>query len=87
MSSDHFVAALPATSVERARTGIEGLTARERQVVALALNGVDNKVIAYDLGLAHSTVRVLIARAALKLGARSRHELLERAAVLFGKLM
>jgi DNA-binding CsgD family transcriptional regulator len=33
-------------------------------------------VIAYELGLAHATVRVLLARAAAKLGARSRVELI-----------
>jgi DNA-binding CsgD family transcriptional regulator len=37
-----------------------------------------DKLIAYELGLAHSTIRVLLARAAQKLGARSRAELLER---------
>jgi DNA-binding CsgD family transcriptional regulator len=51
-------------------------------VVQHALLGHRNKVIAYDLGLAASTVRVLIARAAAKVGARSRQELLEKAAAL-----
>jgi DNA-binding CsgD family transcriptional regulator len=55
-------------------------TLREREVVLRALRGYDNKVIAYDLGLAHSTVRVLMARAATKVGARSRGELLEKTA-------
>jgi DNA-binding NarL/FixJ family response regulator len=36
---------------------------REQQVVALATLGRTNKFIAYELGLAHSTVRVLMARA------------------------
>ena len=54
------------------------LSERELQVVTLAAHGRPNKLIAYELGLAHSTIRVLLARAAQKLGARSRAELLER---------
>jgi len=67
---------------ERPRGPLERLTARERDVVARALRGCANKVIAYDLGLAHSTVRVLMARAAIKLGAHSREELLRIAGEL-----
>lgn len=52
--------------------GLSLLTERERAVVAYAAMGHANKVIAYDLGIAHSTVRVLLARAASKLGVRSR---------------
>ena len=55
--------------------GIEGLSLRERQVVAYAALGHDNKVIAYDLGIAHSTVRVLMARAAAKLNVTTREKL------------
>lgn len=51
------------------------LSEREQQVVQMATAGSTNKEIAFDLGLAHSTVRVLLARAARKLGARSRVEL------------
>lgn len=54
--------------------GPAALTLRERQVVGYAALGHDNKVIAYDLGIAHATVRVLMARAATKLGAHSRAE-------------
>lgn len=54
------------------------LSARERQVLANAALGRSNKEIAYALGLAHSTVRVLMNRAAKKLCAASRSELLER---------
>ncbi|HET9933111.1 MAG TPA: helix-turn-helix transcriptional regulator [Polyangiaceae bacterium] len=53
------------------------LTASERAVVELAARGLHNKAIAFELGLAHSTVRVLSARAASKLGARSRRELVD----------
>lgn len=62
--------------------GLSLLSPRERDVVVRALRGDDNKVIAYDFGLAQSTVRVLIARASVKLGARSRKELLAKAAGL-----
>jgi DNA-binding CsgD family transcriptional regulator len=48
------------------------LSARERQVVGLAALGRTNKEIAYELRLAASTVRVLVVRAARKLGARGR---------------
>jgi DNA-binding CsgD family transcriptional regulator len=56
--------------------GLGGLSMRERQVVAYAALGHDNKVIAYDLGIAHSTVRVLLSRAASKLGVSSRQDLI-----------
>jgi DNA-binding CsgD family transcriptional regulator len=50
------------------------LSIRERQIVASAALGRSNKEIAYELGLADSTVRVFIARAAKKLGVNSRDE-------------
>jgi DNA-binding CsgD family transcriptional regulator len=50
------------------------LTERESQVLAYAAMGHGTKLIAYELGIATSTVRVLLNRAALKLGARSRAE-------------
>lgn len=52
-----------------------GLSPRETQLVELAAAGFEPKVIAYDLGLAPSTVRVLLARAGQKLGARTWREL------------
>jgi DNA-binding CsgD family transcriptional regulator len=54
------------------------LSPREQQVLANAALGRSNKEIAYALGLAHSTVRVLMNRAAAKLRATSRGELVER---------
>jgi DNA-binding CsgD family transcriptional regulator len=57
---------------------IELLSAREREVVLQALRGQDNKAIANALGLAHSTVRVLLARAAAKASVRTRRALLEK---------
>jgi DNA-binding CsgD family transcriptional regulator len=51
------------------------LSARERQVVAAAVTGRTNKLIAYELGLSDSTVRVLLGRAKRKLELRTRREL------------
>jgi DNA-binding CsgD family transcriptional regulator len=56
--------------------GPAALSARERQVLGFAKLGHHNKLIAYELGIASSTVRVLLARAAAKLGVRSRRDLL-----------
>lgn len=58
--------------------GPDALSTRETQVLGYAALGHHNKLIAYDLGISHSTVRVLMARAASKLGARSREEAVER---------
>lgn len=58
------------------------LTKREAQVLDQASEGRSNKVIAHALGLAPSTVGVLLYRAAAKLGARSRAELLSTYAKL-----
>jgi DNA-binding NarL/FixJ family response regulator len=44
-----------------------GLTRREQQVLAYATLGHSNKLIAYELGLATSTVSVHLARARAKL--------------------
>jgi DNA-binding CsgD family transcriptional regulator len=59
----------------RAR-GLEMLTTRERQVVAHLMLGHSMKLIAYELGIAYSTVRVLTMRACAKLGVNGREELL-----------
>ncbi len=52
------------------------ITKREWQVLTYASRGYKNKSIAEALGLAPSTIRVLLSRAARKLGAKSRKELL-----------
>ncbi len=57
--------------------GPGALSDRERQVIGYALLGHHNKLIAYELGIADSTVRVLMARAASKLGVKTREELLQ----------
>jgi DNA-binding CsgD family transcriptional regulator len=56
--------------------GLKLLSSREREVVGRALARQTNKEIAYELGLADATVRVLMLRATRKLGARTRGELL-----------
>lgn len=52
------------------------LTTREMEVLGYANRGYNNKLIATALGVAPSTVGVLLFRAASKVGAKSRHELL-----------
>jgi len=62
----------------RARVrGLRSLSDRERQVVTHLAIGMSTKEMAYALGIADVTVRVLLARATSKLGARSRSDLLE----------
>jgi DNA-binding CsgD family transcriptional regulator len=56
------------------------LSEREIEVVRHALRGSSNKEIAFDLGVAHSTIKVLMARAATKMGALSRKDLLLKVA-------
>jgi DNA-binding NarL/FixJ family response regulator len=85
MDSNTFPIAEHSCPLEAPTRGLDRLTQRERQVVVRALRGGANKEIAYDLGLAHSTVRVFMARAAIKLGAGSREELLEKAAAMLNE--
>ncbi|MBX3206189.1 MAG: helix-turn-helix transcriptional regulator [Labilithrix sp.] len=54
------------------------LSEREHQVMTQAHLGHTDKVIAYELGLSTSTVRVLLHRATRKLGASTRREALAR---------
>lgn len=54
------------------------LSEREQQVVTHAHLGRTNKEIAYELGLAASTVRVLLHRAAVKMGVETREELIAK---------
>ena len=57
--------------------GFGALTAREQQVIASAASGKSNKEIAYELGVSHATIRVLLARACRRLGVRSRTQLFD----------
>lgn len=54
------------------------LSSREKQVLGLLAMGHEYKLIAYELGISHSTVRVLVARARQKLGVATRRELVEK---------
>jgi DNA-binding NarL/FixJ family response regulator len=54
-----------------------GLSERERQAATLAALGHGNKHIAYELGIALSTVSKYLERAAAKLGAASRVSLIQ----------
>jgi DNA-binding CsgD family transcriptional regulator/tetratricopeptide (TPR) repeat protein len=58
------------------RSGTTQLTAREREVVDLALLGMSNSAIAGDLSLSERTVEAHIAAAYRKLGVRTRSELI-----------
>lgn len=79
---DHFDAdgrryvVIRANEVHTARSG--PLSDRERQVFALLAIGHSTKVAAYELGIAETTVRVLVLRATRKLGAATRDEAIER---------
>jgi DNA-binding CsgD family transcriptional regulator len=66
-----------------ADVGQAELSPRELQAVAFAALGHTNKLIAYEMGIAAETVRVLLHRAARKLGANDRSELITRARLTF----
>ena len=57
---------------ERAR--VESLTPRENEVLAHLRQGKPNKIIAYDLAIAESTVKVLVRRILRKLNTQNRTE-------------
>lgn len=67
-----------ARTVPQQPSEAELLTERERQVVEHVMHGHTYKAIAFTLGLSPSTVRVLVARAATRLGAKTREELVAR---------
>jgi DNA-binding CsgD family transcriptional regulator len=54
------------------------LTPRELQAVGFAALGHSNKLVAYEMGIAPSTVSVLLHRAGQKLGTSSRVALIAR---------
>jgi DNA-binding CsgD family transcriptional regulator len=58
-------------------SGPELLSEREKEVVAYALLGHHDKLIAYAMGISDTTVRVLFGRAKKKLGVKTREDLLE----------
>jgi len=59
------------------KPGRSRLSAREYKVLLLAALEATNKEIAHELGVAHATVKVLLHRAATKLGVRTRADLIE----------
>jgi DNA-binding CsgD family transcriptional regulator len=58
-----------------AATGMESLTGREREVVALVAHGLSNDEIAGALVLSPATAKTHVSRAMIKLGARDRAQL------------
>ncbi|HKX41641.1 MAG TPA: LuxR C-terminal-related transcriptional regulator, partial [Burkholderiaceae bacterium] len=58
-----------------AETRLGRLTAREREVVVLTLQGLANKQIAQSLGISHRTVEIHRGRAMQKMGAANLLEL------------
>jgi two-component system, LuxR family, response regulator FixJ len=64
---------------------LESLTARERQVMDLVVDGAANKVIAIDLDLSERTVEIHRAKVMEKMGARSVAHLVKMHITLSGK--
>jgi DNA-binding NarL/FixJ family response regulator len=58
-----------------AAAGMETLTGREREVMALAAHGLSNDEIAGAMVLSPATVKTHVSRAMIKLGARDRAQL------------
>jgi len=69
---------LVAVANEPAGPPVKELSVRERHVMDRLMEGQTTKLIAYELGLSDSTVRVLLMRAMRTLGARTRADAIER---------
>jgi DNA-binding NarL/FixJ family response regulator len=69
------LAALAFTPGGEPAAGLERLSAREREVLGWIAKGATNKFAAYELGVAEASVASYLRRAALKLGVRTRVEL------------
>ena len=59
----------------RPTAALDALTEREREIVAAIADGQSSKHVAFSLGVSDATVRVLLARAAKRLGLATRDEL------------
>jgi DNA-binding CsgD family transcriptional regulator len=64
---DEFAATKGWACASERRAG-RPLSPRERQILTLIIEGKRPKEVAYDLAIAHSTVRVIYSRAMKKLG-------------------
>lgn len=64
-----------ARELEQRRRRFESLSPREREVLAMVIDGKPNKVIATDLGISQRTVEIHRAHAMEKMGANSLVEL------------
>ena len=62
-----------------AAEGLEPLTSREREVLALLAEGLPNKAIATALGISDQTVKFHVAAIIGKLGAANRTDAVRRA--------
>ena len=62
------VAMIPGDTVQSSDVGYGTLTAREREVFRLLANGMNNKSIAFQLGISHKTVETHHLRIMRKLG-------------------
>jgi DNA-binding NarL/FixJ family response regulator len=61
-------------SIEHETSAFERLTPRESEVLARLRQGKPNKVIAHELAISESTVKVFVRRILMKLGASNRTE-------------
>ncbi len=69
-------------SVSSVRTRFEGLTARQRDILALVASGLMNKQVAAELGLAEITVKIYRGQIMRKMGAKSLADLVRMTEVL-----
>lgn len=80
---DRALSGLPAQRVAHALHGSlskgSTLSAREREILALVVDGLDNKRIGKSLGISHRTVEVHKSRVMSKLGARNLADLIRMA--------
>jgi DNA-binding CsgD family transcriptional regulator len=80
IDSDGLAPSAPVASLQAdAARNAERLTPREREVLEAMTRGLDNSVIAKELGVEYSTVRGYVQSVLEKLGARSRADAVSRA--------
>jgi DNA-binding NarL/FixJ family response regulator len=72
---DNVIVSIPRGMLERlGEEPIEGLSARETEIIVLAARGLSNDQIARELNLAPATVKRHLANVYAKIGVRSRSE-------------